>query len=129
MNGGSEMTKRIYIAAPWHHRTTARVVRDAFAAAGYGCTSRWLDFVGDSSDPAGLAQEAAHDYDDVFEADTLILLNLPGGHGGKDVETGLALAWNIPVILIGRATNVFHHHHLVRVVPDVTAALAALEAE
>lgn len=118
--------KRIYIAAPWTHRTTARVVRDAFAAAGHPCTSRWLDFEGDSSDPTVLAEEAAHDYDDVFNAEAFVLLNLPGGHGGKDVETGLALAWNIPVILIGKPTNVFHQHPGVRVAYDVAEALEML---
>lgn len=103
---------KIYVAAPWIHKETARAARDVLVEGGFEVTSRWLDIHTDvqENDPKKadyLAEQAIHDVTDVNNADILILLNISKSEG-KAVETGLALAWNKPVILVGERTNIFH---------------------
>ncbi len=102
---------QVYIAAPFVEKEYAKTVREKLRKAGIGVTSRWLDFPGDSLDPIILTVEAANDFDDVFDADALVLLNLQKRGeetSGKAVETGLALACGKPVYMIGGWSNVFH---------------------
>jgi hypothetical protein len=53
--------------------------------------------------------------------DVLLLLKPVASHrtttGGHHVETGVALAMGMPVVLLGERENVFHHHDTVTVVP------------
>ena len=114
--------RRVYVAGPWARRHTAKIVA-AQVRAGHWVTSRWHDL------DAGLLPaddvEAAHDVKDIWAADTLLLLNLEKSEG-KAVETGLALAWNLRIIVVGERSNVFHHLPHIILVDSVAAALALL---
>lgn len=103
---------RIYIAAPWVRRREARLASEIVEAAGHQVVSRWLTVHGGNDDPAVLAREAQNDIDDVRAVEALILLNYQKSEG-KAVETGIALALAMPIIVVGKPTNIFHH------LPDV----------
>lgn len=98
----------IYVAAPWIYKDEARTVISQFRTAGVKVSSSWADFAGDSVDPEVLINEARRDWDEVREADALVLLNWEKSEG-KSVETGLALAYGLPIIAVGKPSNVFHY--------------------
>lgn len=106
---------RIYIAARGQDQAKARDLRDALVSYGIGSTARWIDqsLANESHD------EAQQDIDDVRMADVLVLLKPKESHlhttGGHHVETGLAMAYGIPVLLLGEVENVFHRHDTVMV--------------
>lgn len=106
---------KIYIAAPWVRRPEAIAIGEQFKAAGFELTSRWFHHVtdGDPMDSSGITcdQESirfqAHeDIADVRRADALVVLNLQKSEG-KAVETGIAIAAGIPVISVGKRSNIF----------------------
>lgn len=108
---------KVYIAAPWVRRLTAISVGDQFIAAGHEVTSRWFyhetsaggdpnDATGSSSPIANIRHQALEDIADVRRADVLVVLNLQKSEG-KAVETGIAIAANIPVISVGPRSNIF----------------------
>lgn len=104
---------RIYIAAPWLRRTEARLAARSFRDAGFDVISRWLEHPGDPNDSLGYSlsdedvqQQAREDWQDVADADVLVVLNLEKSEG-KAVETGIAIANGIPFICVGPRTNVF----------------------
>lgn len=117
---------KVYVAAPWVKRPEARVVADRLVAHGHTVVSRWLHLHGDTDDPRVLAIEAQNDVDDVRRADVLVLCNLEKSEG-KSVETGIALASGLSVIVIGQRSNIFHYLPAVRVVESVDEALQALQ--
>jgi hypothetical protein len=82
-------------------------------AVGLVCTARWLD-----GDLGGARVMAAIDFDDVKRSHALVAwADAPvefsphkfAARGGRHVEVGLALAWGIPVYVVGPRENVFHH--------------------
>ena len=75
-------------------------------------TSRWHKH--DYTPPEDQSICALHDLEDVDSADTLVLLSLPGGGGGKNVEFGYALAKGKRLLLCGEPRNVFEHLPQVR---------------
>lgn len=123
----------IYLAAPWRRREEAREARQALLSAGLHCNSRWLDVATDASQ----TEEAENDFEDVYESDGFLLLNLEPSEG-KNVELGIALGiadtlWNstedpYPIILVGPRTNVFHHHPAMTVVSTLEEALDHLKS-
>lgn len=104
---------RIYIAAPFQLRDEAIVIMHRLESLRHVVTSRWLRMVMDDN-----AGSARMDLDDVAASDLVLLLNGPSG-GGKDVEMGYALALGLPIVLLGRRTNVFHHLPQVRVIERI----------
>lgn len=106
-------TYKVYVAAPWASKETdARLTRDRLVHLGIECTSRWIDFPGDSQDPEVLEEEAYNDWEDVLRADALLLLNLQKRGeetSGKAVETGIALQAGKNVFMVGTPSNIFHH--------------------
>lgn len=121
---------RVYIAAPWDCQTQARAARETLRAAGLHVVARWLDVVPDEPyPPERLAVQARQDWEDVQAADALLLLNLHVSEG-KAVETGLALAWCVPVVVVGAPSNVFHYlpGRRLRLVETLAEAVAALQA-
>lgn len=119
------MGKMLYVAAQYKNREWAIQVMNQLIAAGHHVTSRWL-----IAETQENALAALMDEEDVRMAtDGLVLLAEPDGSlvkGGKHVETGMALALRRTVWVVGQRENVFHHHPLVRVVPDVEALLKDL---
>ncbi len=122
---------RIYLAAPWVSR--GPLVNDAVALierAGHRLTERWWehedvnDAIGNLDTMAELHSQAAKDMTGVWNAQVFIVLNAEKSEG-KAVETGLALAYGTPIIVVGKPSNIFHYLQSgVTVVPDVAAALA-----
>lgn len=106
-----EIGMRIYVAAPFPDRDRAREVRDTLVEDGHSVTARWLDM--EHTDYGTEARFATMDVADVEKADLLLVLGGPGSRGGKHTELGIALAHRKPVIVIGEAEQVFHHHPLV----------------
>ena len=104
---------KVYIAAPWVRREEAKAVGERLVAAGHEVTSRWFTHVGDPNDSTGVAmdpqevrRQAIEDIADVYRADALVVLNLEKSEG-KAVETGLALSQGLPIISVGKRSNIF----------------------
>lgn len=129
-------TIKIYVAAPWAFKPVAHDAKVKLEQAGFVVTSRWIDFHEDKpADASGLVydkdvliREAAHDVEDVRDCDIMILLNMQKRGeetSGKAVETGMAMAWFKPVIVVGERTNVFHW--LMPVVDTLDDAIAMIK--
>lgn len=120
---------RVYIAAPWGCKRDAADAAHQFEAAGHTITKPWWEHRDvNEVDPdtwAELAHQAIEDWRGVEEADVFVVLALQVSEG-KSVETGLALAYGVPIILVGTRTNLFHYLPGVVVVPTVKHALAVL---
>ena len=123
---------KIYVAAPWTHKHEAIIAGAALTAAGHTVTSRWFHHQGDATDSAGTSSplesiifQAREDIADVLKADCLVVLNLAKSEG-KAVETGIALANNIPVISVGPRSNIFQT--LGVELPNLEAAILVLSA-
>lgn len=118
----------LYIAAPFLCREQAREAKRFFQDAGFAVTSRWIDThstIEDIQNPENitfLQTRAVHDVQDVYQADILVLLNIQTSEG-KAVETGLALAWQKPIIIVGQRSNIFHFLPI----PIVSTLNAAVE--
>lgn len=100
-----------------------------FIDAGHSITEKWWDHrnVPQAEEHAEeLAEQAKRDWRGVDFADALVLLNLEKSEG-KSVETGIALAMEIPIIGIGeRGSNVFQYLAQFQWVATVSEALCAL---
>ena len=124
-----------YVAAPWAERPLSAKAAEELEAAGFVVTSRWIDKhlpktseSGLDFDPAILKVEATNDAEDVFNADIFILLNTQKRGeetSGKAVETGMAMAWGKPVILVGPETNIFHFLDVQKVL-DIQGAVGVI---
>ncbi len=110
----------VYIAARGEDQALASFMRNALVTRGVRVRARWIDqdLTNDSADAA--IDCAA----DVHIADVVVVLKPSASFrsttGGHHVETGLALAWNIPVLVLGHRENVFHFHPMVTVHPYPT---------
>ena len=124
---------RLYIAS--HSQESARHLKEAVEAAGLTIVSQWITAdLKFSHGAAAYSDEeriylATMDENDVRRADALIVIAEQEGKmvpGGKHVETGIAIALNKPVIVLGRRENIFHWHPRVQIVPAVDDLLNAL---
>jgi NTP pyrophosphatase (non-canonical NTP hydrolase)/nucleoside 2-deoxyribosyltransferase len=133
------MAKKVYVASAWVTGNRAVEVKKQLEAAGIEVTSRWLERV-DKPDDASYDYskdadymnnharlESEKDIEDVRRADAVVVVNLAKSEG-KAVETGMAIAWGIPVIVIGEKTNTFHSlsSPAMKVVATVEEALEVL---
>jgi hypothetical protein len=108
---------RVYIATDSREREYARFLQELCRANNIEVTSRWIDdesFDNDSVDEEYLASWSINDLVDVVKSDVLLLFN-PGkyknsGTGGRHVEVGCAITSDIPIVLLGDRTNIFHYH-------------------
>lgn len=115
---------RIYIAAPWTCRAQAADAAQMFELSGHTITRRWWTHR-DTDEGEELAAQAVEDVDGIWNAQALVVLNVETSEG-KAVETGLALAYMMPVIVVGERTNIFHHLPAIHVVPTLTEAVDLL---
>lgn len=104
---------KIYVAAPWVRKADAIQAGELLKAAGHEITSRWFEHEGDPNDPTGatvashiIRQQARDDMEDVVSADVVVVLNLEKSEG-KAVETGIAIAMGVPVVSVGKRSNIF----------------------
>ena len=104
-----------YIAAPWDCKDIAKEIRDHLKKLKVESTASWIDLSGDyfAGPPAS---EAARDVSQIRDADMFVMYvpDPDTSRGGRDVEFGMALMANYPIILIGTRRCVFHWHPDVR---------------
>lgn len=118
----------IYLAAPWANRDDAREAARHITEAGYDIMEAWWNH-SESHDHDELVNQAYSDVAGIVRADTLIVLQLATSEG-KAVETGIAIAQGIPVIVVGKRANLFHHlDGAVTVVETLGEALSILQGE
>ena len=119
----------IYLAARFERQAELRVYRDRLRAAGHVLTSRWLDVTGKPPVPTDSAEYAQVDLDDIAHARWFVLFtdDVPG-RGGKDFETGWALALGVPVRIVGPRVHVFHYLPAVTCYDTVAEFMAAMGA-
>lgn len=106
---------RIYIAAPWVEREKLPAIARVFEGAGHTITERWWEHEDVPNYPhhtteaedKELGNQATRDLLGVFMADAVVLINSAKSEG-KAVETGLAIAAGMPVIVVGPRSNIFH---------------------
>ena len=128
------MTK-VYIGAPWSHKSEALVAKQHFEAAGFEVVSRWITTHADSdsnlTDPAHadlFAQYAIDDVEDVQSSHVFVILNLALAEG-KATEFGIAYTLGIPVIVVGDCSrNIFYRLPGIYQADSVEEAIAALPA-
>jgi hypothetical protein len=133
---------KVYVAARWDDRGDACIAKAILEEHGVYCTSTWLTPHDNQSMDALKArgpdvvvkearERAIKDFDDIREADCLLVLSPRKGFrnatGGKHVETGFALAIGRPIFLMGERENIFHYHPMVRLVGSVADFLKAME--
>lgn len=121
---------RIYIAAPYAVRDYLRPFADSLAREGHIITASWLDATHEihagtletapDLDDDYAEAHARQDVDEVAQSDIVVLVTWPtaqslafgqdlgGNSGGRHVETGVALALDIPVLVWGQPENIFH---------------------
>lgn len=113
---------KIYLAAPYGSRETIRTCAAEARSIGITVTSSWLDEdheINAGTEGAAPAltdeqvdQHAQTDIREVRDSDLLVLFTAAyvgtEGGGGRHVETGIALALNTPVLVVGEPENVFH---------------------
>ncbi len=125
---------KIYLAAPWNTWSAMPEIAAQFEAAGHAITHRWWEHENNLTDadfdnPShlnSLEDCAANDFMGVINADTLIIINSSKSEG-KAAEMGIAIARFIPIILVGKRTNIMHFIPSVMPVKDVRAAIKSLQ--
>ena len=129
----SQCPKSIYIAASMNNESEARRLALELSSHGFNITSRWLmmDFAdrpsrSDSGEPwrkFALFEKSMGvvDFQDVTEADTLIVLSdVESSSGGFHVEFGCFLgARKDNIVVIGQRSNVFYYNDSVRYFPTM----------
>lgn len=125
---------RIYLAAPWDLRNTAREWGQRLEEAGHVITHKWWDhessmtgYEEDAKEP--FKKMAEMDVEAVMSCDHLILWNAQArGYetSGKAVETGIAIATRKPISMVGGWSNVFHFLPSVKWFDSIEAVMEAL---
>lgn len=103
---------RVYLAAPWVEREKAKEYAAQLEAAGCEITHPWWNYEGEDQDketPEFLEDCANKDVNGVATAHVVVVVNSVKSEG-KAVETGMAIAWNKPIVLIGKKSlNIFYN--------------------
>ena len=105
---------KFYLAGRWANQENLKVARERLIQLGYTVTSRWLDRNRDvDPTPEFFKQHGAkialQDFNDIYDADALVL-DLLGGRGrrsGMMTEFGYAWAKEKMLITIGEPDDVF----------------------
>lgn len=135
---------KVYLAAPYAARDTAKDYAAELARVGFTVTSSWLEEKHEINDgttgaatdltDAQVAVHAAKDLADIDVSDLLVAitakaLGVEGGSGGRHVETGYAIAKGKRVLVVGEPENVFHRlGRACSVVPNWHEAVIELAA-
>lgn len=103
-----------YLAGRYSRRVELLGYATALRAAGQTVRCTWLDGEHEAEDGIAdrntMATWAKQDYAEISYANRFLLFTSSEeaiGKGGHMVELGIALAWQIPVAVIGPLTNVF----------------------
>ncbi len=120
---------RVYLAGPWVERDKMPAIATMFEQAGWEITHKWWEHETEESAkqiPGNAYGEqcATSDYRGVSSADVVVVLNTVKSEG-KAVETGMAIAWGIPLCLIGKnPLNIFYNFSWITKVDTPEEALA-----
>jgi len=87
---------KVFIAAPYPHKDIAIKVMNLLLDNKINVVSTWHN----NPPSSNFNNAALTDIEDLNNANTLILLELDGGYGGKDREFGYALAKEMNLIVI-----------------------------
>ncbi len=114
----------VYLAGPYAARARLNGFAGDLRTMLVDVTASWLDETHDIApgtvdaatdlSDAEVARHAVTDIEDIANADLLILITadvagVPAAtSGGRHVETGVAIASGIPVLVVGQPENVFH---------------------
>lgn len=133
---------RAYLAAPYAAREQIRSRARDLVTIGVDVTSSWLledteinaGTVGAAPavDPMSADAHVEMAIDDVKRSDVLVLFTESAvdvdpelcRSGGRHVETGIALAVDKPILVVGEVENIFHRSRRVERVPDWLSAIA-----
>lgn len=137
----------VYLAGPYAARARLNAYAEDLRGMLVDVTASWLDETHDITpgtldaatdlSDAEVAHHAATDLEDIANADLLVLITadvagVPGASsGGRHVETGVAIANGIPVLVVGQPENVFHRlgpGERVWITPTWESALARIAA-
>lgn len=127
---------KVYLAAPWVDKQQAQEVADILVRQGHCITTRWWEHrdvpgyrTGNETrdEMAELAEQAQLDLDGVLSADVFVLMNSTVSEG-KAVETGVAICSGVPVIILGKRSNLFHYCDMVELVDDIDQLLMCLDS-
>jgi len=128
---------KIYLAAKYTRNPEMREHRALLESYGHDVTSRWINGDHETSDMNSADAEwrrfANEDLADVRAADCMIWFSEPEkiegrNRGGRHVEFGIALAWGIPIYVVGRKENVFHFMAEVKHFSSLAGVVAYLGA-
>jgi nucleoside 2-deoxyribosyltransferase len=121
---------KVYLASRWEDRDEIITYRDFLEKnAHIKSTARWLtpthprlrNKVAKDTKTGAIVQ--LRDYDDILEADAVIVFSPLKAHGngtgGRHVECGIAIGTNKPIFVVGVRENVFHCNKLVTNVTTV----------
>lgn len=109
---------KVYLAAPYSYKERMREYRDELQKGGIEVTSSWLD---EENSPNVHLSDVTVDYlrkhsyqdvQDVARADSLIFFTDPTKtivRGGRHVEFGMAVAYHMPIFVVGDYENIFHY--------------------
>jgi len=118
---------RIYLAARYSRRQELSEYATQLRDLGHIVTSTWIDGHHEASSPHGPRAEqladgaerrgwALEDWADLARSDALICFTEQAGptvlyarvSGGRHVELGIALAWELDVMIVGPRENLYH---------------------
>jgi nucleoside 2-deoxyribosyltransferase len=101
----------VYVASKFENQSETKYAQKLLEQAGHSITYDWTQNDETRRDEPGfLAACAENDFAGVAKADALVLLGAPLMRGAY-VELGIALAYDIPVVVVGRheCENIFLH--------------------
>ena len=97
------MSGKFYLAAPYNTRDESlHKVREIERLSGWTCNARWVLGMHDGKEPDLCVRD---DYNDLRDADALILLDGVSSTGGMWVELGMAIALSKKVIFVRENAN------------------------
>ena len=118
----------VYLAGPWIAKAQVKEARAKLEAAGIKVRASWIDNHGSDSH-AGLQREAIVDFNQILEADALVLLNLAKSEG-KATELGYAYGLGKRILVVGRPEdldrNVFYNLPHIEHFPALEGAIQCL---
>lgn len=130
---------KIYLAAQYSQKEEMRGYANILRGLGIEVTSRWLEEPHKPNTQMHevteeeLAEYAKNDMQDVYVADLLVFFSQPSttpvARGGRHVEFGMALAFGMPILVVGPKENIFHLMKYVRHVDTFDDAIPLIVTE
>ena len=122
---------KVYVAAAFERRRDAEEAAGIIRRAGHLVVSSWHKVdTGKKYDPEDVSVMsviAERDLDELAMAGVIVVLtDGVESHGGKHVETGVAIGDGKRVIVVGPRENVFHSLSEIIVVDSIEEAVAAI---